>query len=103
VDTITLKDVLDWIDTGSPCDLLVITCDAKQNKGGEELGLKKARKHNPVKAASQAAITAAQPKTSIRRNPNHFENSTRNMILPNGEIRKIHIRLIRQFNGKIVM
>jgi len=102
VETITLAEVLDWLDTGSPCELTVITCDHKQKKGGEELVLKMARKHI-LRPADQAAISAAQPKIESKRNPGHFENSTRNMILPNGEIRKVHIRLIRQFNGKTVL
>lgn len=43
-------------------------------------------------------------KTNIRRNPNHWENKTRNIkILPKGDIKKIHINFITEFNGKKVV
>ena len=38
----------------------------------------------------------------VRKNPNHFQNSTRNLLLPNGQIRKVHIRLIIEFNNEKV-
>lgn len=34
-----------------------------------------------------------------RRNPNHWENATRNFELPNGQIKKIKIRYIIKING----
>ena len=40
--------------------------------------------------------------SQITRNPNHFANSTRNIILANGAIRKVHIRLITVFNNQKV-
>lgn len=41
----------------------------------------------------------AQEGEAARRNPNHSFNQTRNIQLPNGDIRKIHLRLITEFNG----
>lgn len=38
-----------------------------------------------------------------RKNPNHFNNKTRNIRLPNGDRKKIHIRFIVEFNGQKVM
>ena len=37
------------------------------------------------------------------KNPNHWENRTRNIKLKNGEIKKIHIIFIEEFNGKKVV
>jgi len=36
------------------------------------------------------------------KNPNHFENRTRNIKLPTGEIKTIHIIFIIRFNGILV-
>ena len=41
-------------------------------------------------------------KDSVKKNPNHWVNSTRNILLPNGQIRKVHIRLIIEFNHQKV-
>ncbi len=42
-------------------------------------------------------------KEAKRKNPAHFKNLTRNLVLPNQELRKVHIRLITQFNGQKVI
>lgn len=42
--------------------------------------------------------------TNVRRNPNHWDNKTRNIkVLPQGDIKKIHINHIIEFNGKKVV
>ncbi|MCK0203495.1 hypothetical protein MWN41_10775 [Ornithobacterium rhinotracheale] len=42
-------------------------------------------------------------KTKYLRNPNHFENRTRNIKLPDGSVKTIHIIFIKEFNGKPVL
>lgn len=42
-------------------------------------------------------------KERIRKNPQHFENKTRNIRLENGEIKKINILFIHSFNGEKVI
>ena len=37
------------------------------------------------------------------KNPNHWENRTRNVKLPNGDIKTIHTIFIVKFNGKKVV
>lgn len=49
------------------------------------------------------SLRRAPKKPVERRNPNHFENKTRNIKLPNGTIKKINIRFIISFNGKKVI
>ena len=39
---------------------------------------------------------------TVRKNPNHGFNQTRNIQLPDKSIRKIHLRLITEFNGNQV-
>ncbi len=38
-----------------------------------------------------------------RKNPNHWENKTRNIKLENGKIRKLNILFIVEYNGKKVV
>jgi hypothetical protein len=38
-----------------------------------------------------------------KKNPHHFSNKTRNIRLENGEVKKIHINYIINFNGKKVI
>jgi hypothetical protein len=46
----------------------------------------------------------SKPKPVVnRKNPNHFENKTRNLSLPTGEKRKINIRYIIEFNNQKVI
>ncbi|WP_104810224.1 hypothetical protein [Polaribacter filamentus] len=48
-------------------------------------------------------IKAASTEVRSKRNPNHFNNRTRNIELANGEIKKIHLRLIDSINAKKVL
>lgn len=93
-----------YMDTPAEFSLLVITANKQSSEGGEELFIPRAWKHTSATRKEQQALDAAQKQEAVfRRNPNHYDNSTRNLKLPNGEIRKIHIRLVRQFNGKTVL
>lgn len=52
----------------------------------------------------EALRTVPKPRTNIKRNPNHFVNKTRNLVvLPENKVRKIHINNIIEFNGKKVV
>jgi len=78
-----------------PFDIAVCTYDRFRKKGGERLELKQV-----VVYRQKHVKKTPSDKTKI---PNHYENGTRNLlILSSGQIRKIHIRLIEKFNGKIV-
>jgi hypothetical protein len=100
---ITLKEVLDHLDSGQEFSMMVITCNEKKQTGGEELWIDKAEKHLPLNHRQRAALKKQQPSSLLKKNPNHYDNSTRNLRMPNGDLVKIHIRLIRIFNGKTVL
>lgn len=102
-NSITLKEVLEIIDSGEEFSVMVITCNQKNKSGGEELWIDKAAKHEPLNISQRKSIKNQQPKSLLKKNPNHFHNSTRNLKMPNGDLVKIHIRLIRIFNGKTVL
>lgn len=102
-DTILFKDMLTYLDSGQPFSLSFVTYDKKRGTGGEWINVKSAVKFM-AKGNQTKSIEAAQPSfTMLSKNPKHFENSTRNIKLQNGEIRKVHIRLIRLFNNKTVI
>lgn len=54
----------------------------------------------PARAAEGAEMSMA--KILNHKNPNHWKNQTRNLVFPNGEVRKIHIRDIAYFNNQKV-
>lgn len=41
--------------------------------------------------------------SDYEKNPNHWNNRTRNIKLPDGSIKKIHLIFIDSFNGKKVV
>jgi hypothetical protein len=101
VDTITLKEVLQMMDNGHRFSISFITADKHKKKGGEWITIADAFKGHERTPQQKISAAASQPKTALLKHPHHFENSTRNIHLPNGEVRKVHIRLIRRFNGLI--
>lgn len=108
---IRLWDVLEQMDSldneGKPVrfQLKYVTADRDKGTGGDIIELKDARKcvgktrEGEPKFVKQKAIPLNE---KVTRNPNHWLHSTRNMLLPNGQIRKAHIRLIIEFNHKKV-
>lgn len=76
----------------------------KKETGGEWIVIDAAVKHGRETDAEREKMQHYQPVSSnVKRNPNHYQNSTRNIRLRNGGIRKVHLRLIRVFNNKIVI
>jgi hypothetical protein len=103
-DTITLKEVLQWIDSPETFSITVITANKQRGTGGEILELKNVRGHRSKTRREAEALSRAQKEEKkFKRNPHHYDNSTRNVLLQNGDIITIHIRLIRVFNGKTVL
>ncbi|TXK74002.1 hypothetical protein FT993_03565 [Mesonia sp. HuA40] len=60
----------------------------------------------PIDPTSLFALQNFKPKEKreiVKKNPNHFTNKTRNIKLENGQIKKINIKYIIEFNGKNVI
>ena len=70
-----------------------VKLDNRRNTGGEKVTLENAVLHGNGKSKSTA------------KNPNHFENYTRNIKAAGGDrIMKIHVPLITRFNGlKVIL
>ena len=108
---IRLWDVLEIMDSfdgqGKPVrfQLKFVTANRSEKTGGEIIELKDACKCS-VRTKKGKEIFAAKKNfpvdDRITKDPNHWVNSTRNILLPNGQKRKLHIRLIIEFNNKKV-
>lgn len=85
------------IDSGETFSLQYVTVDRKRKTGGKFIDLTEARVNKSSIVSGQS-----QTKTTGNKSPNQYENATRNLVLPNGQIRKCHIRLITMFNGQPV-
>jgi len=102
-DTITLKEMLESMDRGDKFKIGFRTYDYKKDEGGEWIEFDNCVKHNQLIKGESSRRELAN-RTSSKRNPNHFVNSTRNIKrLDNGNLFKVHIRLIRKFNDKTVI
>jgi hypothetical protein len=105
---ITLKAILAEIQTFDPItkepktfSCTVITCDLERNTGGEILTLHNVRLNKLTRKAKEIQQQKKEESLSIR--PNEKKNDSRNLLLPNGLTRKIHIHLIIKFNGQEVI
>ena len=79
-----------------------VTANRKLKTGGEIIEIASGRKCIG-KRNGEMVFDTRPSKTdvsTISRPPNHTANSTRNILLPNGGIRKVHIRLIIEFNNQ---
>lgn len=102
---ILLKEVLNEIDRtdeqGHPVsfNMKFVTADRKRRTGGEIIEANNV--HKCITIRNNKVVYDSRPHVS--RNPHHFTNATRNIIFPNGQIRKVHIRLIIEFNNQRVL
>jgi hypothetical protein len=103
---ITLKEVLTTMERCDhkgkpiPFDLTCITADRVRKTGGDILELKSASLTRKNKKLPRYVREIGIPK---KKRQNHWHNQTRNILLPNGQVRKVHIRLIVMFNGNPVV
>ena len=107
IQLIKVLDLMDQLDDdGKPVKFHVkfVTADRIRRTGGEIIEIQSGRKcvgnRNGKTVFDSRQKTDENP--SISRQPNHWANSSRNIILPNGGIRKVHIRLIIEFNNQKV-
>ena len=109
--TISLKDALAIINKKDkqgnpyPFDITFRSLQRNSKTGGKLYEYKQAKKLRSKKniPSKTSLIKTVQSGTTPKKNPNHFENRTRNLELQNGQKKKIHIRLIISINGKKVI
>lgn len=94
-------DSLDEYGEPTKFSCTVITADLGRDTGGEKMYLHDARLYKNSKAAQKKRAKKQKDSLSIR--PNERKNITRNVLLKNGEVIKIHPHLIIRFNGNEVL
>ena len=110
-ETIFLKDALEIIDRQDkegrsiPFDLTFRSLQRNSKTGGKLYTYDQVKKYRKKKYvhSKTAMINAVQSGGAVKKSPNHFENRTRNLELQNGEIKKIHIRLMISINGQTII
>lgn len=100
-DVFQLMDGLDTDDKPARFQLKYVTADRDKSTGGDIIELIEARKCAGKTRSGEPKFIrqkSAVQNEKTQKNPNHWIHSTRNMLLPNGQIRKVHVRLIIEFN-----
>lgn len=91
------------MDDGKIFSIGFRTFNDKLQTGGEWIEFDQCVKHNH-KTYQELRENAAKPKAKVYKNPQHYQNATRNIkTLHDGQLIKVHLRLIRKFNGKTVL
>lgn len=97
MDLIKVTDMLKTMeirgDDGQviPFSITFVTCDLKRDEGGNKITL------------PEAILVGGVNSSSVAKNPNHYDNYTRNIRAANGDrLIKIHPLLVTEFNGRKV-
>ena len=93
------------MNSGKPFSIVYVTWDKTKGAGGSVKEVQLAYKHYSNASGAKDAKTISTTNDTIKRNPNHFSNSTFNIKIPGQgavDVRKVHVQLIRRFNGAIV-
>lgn len=104
---ISFNDVMKIIDKTNqegkavPFDITFRTLQRYSKTGGKLLEYKQVRKYLSKKFIpnKKNILKSVKSGSIIKKNPKHYMNRTRNLELQNGDIKKIHIRLIISING----
>jgi len=101
---LTIKEVLELMEQTDrrgkylPFSITYITYNSQHHTGGDVLRWDKAVLAN-MNVSGSRVVYERTPR-SVKKNPNHWKNSTRNIHpLDTLEHRKVHIWLIMEFNG----
>lgn len=104
-DVLKVMDSLDGEEKPVRFQMKYVTANRLQGIGGEIIELKdackcsgKTKQGKPIFAAKKAFPS----NDHTAKDPQHWTHSTRNILLPNGQIRKAHIRLMIEFNNQKV-
>lgn len=108
-NTITMREVLDWIESGRPFRCTCVAYDRRRHTGGSVIELHEAvmlqRSASRSEAAARGLTRTEKLRARLGKNPGHGQWFTRNVqVLQQGQptaiIKKIHPPLILTFNGK---
>lgn len=98
--------MVQYWNTGKPFSITYITWDWQTGRGGAIKSYQQAVKHYGAESkGNESLVNNKGALVYATKNPGHFHNGTTNIRVTaagNAEIRKIHIQLVRRFNGCIV-
>lgn len=104
---ITLSEALEHMQSGATFSITYVTADRKRGTGGKLLHIPQANicklsaiPANILRRNGISAVTLSND----RRWADHHAHKTRNIYVPNTQqIKKLHIKLITEYNGKRVL
>lgn len=102
MDTVTIKQALDIIDTGKTVAITYVSFDKKRKTGGAKRFLPELIVTNP----KNKPVPEVKTKSTVP--SNNVQNHTRNFYTcingkPTSNIRRVHVFLILEIDGKTVM
>jgi hypothetical protein len=106
-DTIGIKEMMDYIKTSKPFAIRYTTWNEQTGRGGDEKFILNAQRLFGEDVKENEGIrNNINNLVAATKNPNHFANSTFNIRVVaagRGDIRKVHVQLVTEFNGKTVL
>lgn len=109
VERIFLKDALKTIGLRDkdgkpyPFDIAYRTFNKQTKKGGKMMRLKGVKLLPEANKSENNISVESIFDNRPSKNPNHFQNRTRNIELPNNSIKTVRIDFITEINGKQVL
>ena len=88
MDKLTISEALTTLEDGNWHSVAFVTADAFKKSGGKIIRIPKCRIHREKNTLQPAK---SEPGTRVQR---HSRHATRNLSLPNGMMRKIHIYML---------
>ena len=100
--------MLTELDSKEPCSIRYVTADLKKMKGGEVYEydhVVQTGYYKPTDSTEQreGKIKAKTERAPVVKNPQHYDNATRNLKIKGVGTRKVCIFLITHLNGKQIL
>jgi hypothetical protein len=104
-DVLEIMESFDSLGRPARFQIKFVTADRTTKEGGQIIELQDASKCSVRTKLGKEVFPQKKNipfPDKVSKDPHHWTNSTRNILLPNGQKRKLHIRLIIEFNNKKV-
>lgn len=102
-EALSLMNLRDKENKPFPFDIAYRTFNQQTKKGGKLMKLKGVKLLPEADKRNQDFSLHKIFDNRLSKNPNHFQNRTRNIELPNGSIKTVRIDFITEINGKSVL
>jgi hypothetical protein len=96
----SLSECLEVIHSGQDFSVKFRTFNRMNKSGGRLIEIHSVKLLTKKEVKEKALVNKD---SLVKKNPNHYDNRTRNLLLPNNEIRKVNILFITEFNGEKVI